>query len=269
MLNYVNNWREEGDTVKDRDKILVVDDDFFGRAIIDVVYQSQYTVLRAENGIAALNILSAEANDIAFIILDLLMPAMDGFEFLEKKAMDTKYVDIPVLVVTAAMDEENKQRVLQLGADAILQKPLDTRVLISTVQQVLESRKHGCTCSEELRQEFIDHVNSCISGGVCSTYMSGQQEIDYISRALATFLGYTSQMDLLSKKSNWRELVVEEDYLFAETEMQYQLSKQGHYVVEYQMYKKNGSVIKMRDFGRYSKLDPNQSMIIRLCVQIP
>ncbi len=101
-------------------KILVIDDSSFQRGMIRRALQGLgHEILEAENGISALEIISA--NKVDFIFLDLIMPKMDGFETLEKlREMGNK---IPVVVLTSDVQILVHQRCLSLGALNVLTKP--------------------------------------------------------------------------------------------------------------------------------------------------
>jgi len=108
-------------------RVLVVDDDQGAlEALTDILQYEGYTVIRAENGLQALQRLR-EAPKINLIILDLLMPVMDGWEFRSRQKQDPETADVPVLVVTAIG--------ATAGIDAvdILHKPIDVDALLRTV----------------------------------------------------------------------------------------------------------------------------------------
>jgi putative two-component system response regulator len=107
--------------------ILAVDDEEFNLDLIALVFEdvSNIRLSLAKNGKEALNILDTEES-IDVILLDLRMPIMDGFEFLEY-IKESNYKNIPVLVVTA--NQENKNRALRMGANDFLAKPFDVEEL--------------------------------------------------------------------------------------------------------------------------------------------
>lgn len=103
-------------------KILLVEDEkniILGvRTCLDAV---GYHVAVVEDGEAALEFVSQEKPDL--ILLDLLLPKMDGFEVLETLKGNEDTRDIPIIVLTAKAGEEDRQRSLELGADAYMTKP--------------------------------------------------------------------------------------------------------------------------------------------------
>lgn len=101
-------------------KILVIDDSSFQRkSIVKLVTELGHTAFEAKNGALGIDQLSEQNFDC--IMCDLLMPEMDGFEFLEKcKELKIK---TPVLILTADKQDSSKKNVLELGAKLVLHKP--------------------------------------------------------------------------------------------------------------------------------------------------
>lgn len=102
--------------MRGKNEILVVDDSKFNRVTFIDILSDVYNVVEAENGRHALDILRERKGSIALIILDLVMPVMDGFGFLEEFREVQAYKNIPVIVATTSDDVENEKRCLQLGA---------------------------------------------------------------------------------------------------------------------------------------------------------
>jgi len=114
-------------------RILVVDDSRSARAyIMDAITKEGYEAYEAGSGIDALKFMDQISFDA--IVLDLLMPEMDGFMLLEH--MRSKGIEIPVVVLSADIQEEVKQEVLELGARAMLNKPMDKKVLLDTLKRI-------------------------------------------------------------------------------------------------------------------------------------
>jgi signal transduction histidine kinase/CheY-like chemotaxis protein len=102
-------------------RLLVVDDDDLGRRQIRAALENQgWSVTEAGDGLAALSRLSEGSPDV--IILDLMMPEMDGFEFLEEMRRKSEWHDIPVVVITARDLTEADRRRLNGGVERIIQK---------------------------------------------------------------------------------------------------------------------------------------------------
>ena len=119
--------------------ILVVDDDPDCReTLADLLSNEGYSVVCAENGREALDYLSGSKPSL--IILDLMMPAMSGWEFRARQKLDPNLESLPVVVTTAS------GLVQDIEADAILHKPIDVGVLLDIVRQNCSAK----VCSQDL-----------------------------------------------------------------------------------------------------------------------
>ena len=113
-------------------KVLIVDDESLIREVIrEYCHNEGYETLEAENGIEALDILAK--NTVNVIILDIMMPQMDGYTFFRE--MKEKY-QIPTIVVSARNDEYDKLQGFDLGIDDYLTKPFSPRELIARIKAV-------------------------------------------------------------------------------------------------------------------------------------
>jgi len=117
-------------------KILVVDDSALNRqVIVEYLRHKEIITIEAEDGEQALQFIETEKPDI--ILLDLIMPIMDGFEVLEYlKKQNNK---IPVIVITAYLKGNTFQKCMELGAKGFLNKPVKMQELFNLISQVMES----------------------------------------------------------------------------------------------------------------------------------
>jgi CheY-like chemotaxis protein len=114
--------------------VLIVDDDEGIRdALSQVLSDEGYRVLSAENGIAALTILRSADPRPCMILLDMMMPVMDGREFIARKMAEPNLRDVPVVVVTA--DGRALKGSSELTAAAVLAKPISLDQLLLAVQR--------------------------------------------------------------------------------------------------------------------------------------
>lgn len=117
-------------------KILVVEDNEIDRKVLLPVLRADYSVIATANGLEALNVIKKQNNDISLILLDLMMPIMDGFEFI-KKANEIKGFDIPILVITGDDNLDNIYKALELGATSILPKPYDSKKILPKIKETI------------------------------------------------------------------------------------------------------------------------------------
>ena len=117
-------------------RILIVEDDPDLRTILKLQLLSQdFVVTEATNGAEGFAALQAEVPDC--IILDLMMPVMDGFGFLKRVRSNMSLIDVPIMILTASEDERNKVRGFQYQADAYMNKPYDLDILTHEVNRLL------------------------------------------------------------------------------------------------------------------------------------
>lgn len=114
--------------------IAIVDDDcYIGNMLEEVLVQAGYSVLRAYSGTEALLLFEHSRPDL--VLLDLMLPGLSGEEILEK------ICDIPVIIISAKIDIENKVNVLLNGAADYLTKPFDTAELLARITVQLRTRR--------------------------------------------------------------------------------------------------------------------------------
>lgn len=132
-------------------KILVVDDKANMRAMVrDYLTEENFSVVVAENGKQALYSARHEKPDL--ILLDIMMPQMDGYEFLR---VYRKEQSTPVIMLTARMEESDKVLGLELGADDYILKPFGMRELVARIRAVLRRTGHDMSEDETLRSGEI------------------------------------------------------------------------------------------------------------------
>ncbi len=117
-------------------RLLVIDDDDDIRSLLEVILEATegWQVLGASSGPAGLHAAGAERPDV--ILLDVMMPGMDGIETLRRLRSDEATADIPVLFFTAKAEEEFA-RLLRLGAKGVIAKPFDPEILGRQIRSYL------------------------------------------------------------------------------------------------------------------------------------
>ena len=121
-------------------KILIADDEARMRALVrDYLRMKGFQVLEAENGREALEVFQREP-DIALILLDVMMPELDGFETLKELR---RISEVPVLMLTARSEERDELRGFSLGADEYIAKPFSPKVLLARIDAILKRTSAG------------------------------------------------------------------------------------------------------------------------------
>ncbi len=120
-------------------KILITEDSPTVLAIMQAALQEEgFEVTTALDGQDALNKARAKDNLPDLIILDLMLPKIDGYKVCRMLKFDDKYKHIPIIMFTARMQEADKKLGKEVGADAYLTKPFDPAVLISKIKELLK-----------------------------------------------------------------------------------------------------------------------------------
>ncbi len=118
----------------DKLKILVVDDESRMRKLVrDFLVKSNYEVVEAEDGAAALDIFF-ESNDIDLVILDVMMPKMDGWQVCREIRA---YSKVPIIMLTAKADERDELQGFEMGVDEYISKPFSPKILVARVEAIL------------------------------------------------------------------------------------------------------------------------------------
>ncbi len=123
-------------------KVLVVDDEARMRKLVkDFLQRQDYLVIEAENGEQAVDIFFEE-KDIALILLDVMMPKMDGWQVTREIRQFSK---VPIIMLTARADERDELLGFELGVDEYISKPFSPKILVARVNAVLRRSGKGDT----------------------------------------------------------------------------------------------------------------------------
>ncbi len=146
----------------ERLKILVVDDESRMRKLVkDFLVRNNYEVMEAENGEQAVD-LFFEQKDIALLILDVMMPRMDGWQVCREIR---KYSKVPIIMLTAKSDEQDELLGFELGVDEYISKPFSPKILVARVEAIL-------------RRSLQVEESSIEIGGICVDQSAHEVKID-------------------------------------------------------------------------------------------
>lgn len=123
--------------------ILIVEDNLINRTLLKEILIKDYDVLEAENGADALLILKEQADVISLILLDIVMPVMDGYEFLDHLKSIPSYASIPVIVTTQGDSEIDEINALSRGATDFVPKPYKPKIILHRVANMIRFREHA------------------------------------------------------------------------------------------------------------------------------
>ena len=120
---------------------MIVEDNALNREILSDILSSEYRVMEAGNGQEALDILKEQEGDFSLIFLDIVMPVMDGYTFLEKVKKEPVYASIPVVVTTQSDSEADEVSALSHGAADFVSKPYSPQIILHRAANLINLRE--------------------------------------------------------------------------------------------------------------------------------
>ena len=147
----------------DKLKILVVDDESRMRKLVkDFLVKRNFEVLEAENGADAIDVFFSK-KDIALVILDVMMPKMDGWQVCREIRA---YSKVPIIMLTAKSDERDELQGFDLGVDEYITKPFSPKILVARVEAILR------------RSNLLPNEDIISAGGIELNKSAHQVKID-------------------------------------------------------------------------------------------
>lgn len=121
-------------------KILVVDDSSTNIVLLEAILNGQgYQIETAQSVKEAFQVIKKETVDL--ILLDLLMPKVNGYDFLKELKNSEATKDIPVIIVSAVADSENKKKSIEMGALDFINKPIDIQEFLDKIESILKKKE--------------------------------------------------------------------------------------------------------------------------------
>ena len=137
-----------------KQKILIVDDSEMNRAILSEILNDEYDIVEAGNGAEAVAFLQKNANEISVVLLDIVMPVMDGYEVLEMMNSRRWIDDIPVIMISAESSSDSIDRAYELGVTDFIARPFDAlivrRRVINTILLYAKQKKLSEMVSDQI-----------------------------------------------------------------------------------------------------------------------
>lgn len=138
----VTRWEQKQNTDKmekrNLPQLLVVDDSEMNREILKEILGKEYRILEACDGEEALKMLEQYGTEISLVLLDIIMPKMDGFEVLAYMNRDKWIEDIPVIMISSEGSESYIRRAYELGASDYISRPFDAKVVYQRVINMIK-----------------------------------------------------------------------------------------------------------------------------------
>ena len=121
------------DSEKIRQQILIVDDSELNREILSEMLHTDFRILEAADGAQALEMLQQQGTGISLVLLDIIMPVLDGFGVLSYMAREHIIEDIPVIMISSDDSEKNIRRAYELGVSDYISRPFDAKIVYQRV----------------------------------------------------------------------------------------------------------------------------------------
>ena len=150
--------KRENDVMRQK-HILVVEDNELNREMLVDILSDQYVIHEAENGQAALDFLNHSREERALILLDMMMPVMDGYTFLKKIKAVPEHSLIPVIVMTQGDSEEDEVNALAHGATDFVPKPYRPQIILHRIKGLIDFRETAALAN----QFKYDHLTGLYS----------------------------------------------------------------------------------------------------------
>jgi PAS domain S-box-containing protein len=188
---------------RDKHKILVVDDELLNVELMRAYLSSDYDVITAYNGKDALGKVKTEEPDI--ILLDVMMPDMDGYEVCRIIRHDYKIDFIPIIMITALTSKEDHQKGIEAGADEFLKKPVGKFELDRKLSSLLRiKQQHDALLMDRNKAyDYMDYV------GVLIAVLDKNYNLVHLNKKGSDFLGYKTERVV---NKNWISSFVPENY---------------------------------------------------------
>lgn len=172
----------------DKRKLLVVDDNVLNRKILAKILSGTYEVVEAGDGKEALSYLGRHRGEVSAVLLDLLMPVMDGYTFLDRRGLDRELAAIPVIVLSQEDDAKNELDVFKRGANEFLKKPYEPAIIMRRLENLIAL--HDTAADRNKALEIIDGIPS----GIAVFNVSGDKlGVEFFAKHLEEMLGRNAE----------------------------------------------------------------------------
>ena len=128
----------DDEETKNKPRIMIVDDSEFNREILSEILQEDYEIVEAESGREALHKLGEYGLGISLVLLDIIMPEMDGFEVLKHMTEEYWISDIPVIMISSEDSANYIRRAYEMGVSDYINRPFDANVVYQRVSNTVK-----------------------------------------------------------------------------------------------------------------------------------
>ena len=128
----------DDEETKNKPRIMIVDDSEFNRAILSEILQEDYEIVEAESGREALHKLGEYGLGISLVLLDIIMPEMDGFEVLKHMTEEDWISNVPVIMISSEDSENYIRRAYEMGVTDYINRPFDANIVYQRVSNTVK-----------------------------------------------------------------------------------------------------------------------------------
>lgn len=247
--------------------VLIVDDSVNNLVLLEaIVKKAGFDVRTAEGGIEALERVGEALPDL--ILLDIVMPDIDGFEVCRRLKADPLTASVPIIFISALDDTPNKLKAFEVGGVDYVSKPISELEVIARVKSHLRLYKMERSLHEEVRlalkeresvykkllhsEEKFRSLVENIPAAVFRCAMNEERTIEYISQKIEAITGYGYRTFLLGGERSWSNIVYKKEESKIPERIRDQVAQKGTYSIEYRIIRADGSVRWVHEIGSAS-----------------
>lgn len=157
-----------------RPLLLIIDDSEMNREILKEMLKEKYEIIEADGGRRGIEEINAHGNEISLVLLDIIMPDVNGFEVLFSMSRNKQIEDIPVIMISSEDSDDSVLRAYELGASDYIGRPFDARIVQQRVENIMRLYARQRRLSALLAQQFYEREKS---SNVLVNIMGGAMEL--------------------------------------------------------------------------------------------
>lgn len=192
---------------REQARILIVDDEPVGREVLEALLCAQgYELFFAENGPDALSKAAEHMPDL--VLLDVMMPKMDGFEVCRRLRADPEHAEVPIIMVTALDDRDSRLKGIEAGADDFITKPFDRTELRARVRSIARLNRYRHILAERAKFQWVAERTQegyLIVGGQDEVLYANPQARRYLDLSMDTAETITGSFLMIVRKQYRQE----------------------------------------------------------------